>query len=198
MEVDLPACPDASSSRKRRRKGRIIQKGYHKYERSDARRVAAREFLSNISLDNHILPRSQNFDDGTVHEPAEGVISRPISSASRHSNAVILTEEHLEMFGEGRLGDIALDSLPQLQHQSPSKLLASKSLDYGFGTPSPSNYKPVPFSHSISVMDSQSGDRRSAISALAHKRQLTMDTGPAIYSLSSLSYAHAELLPDSR
>ena len=194
MEGDTTIWPDVSNSRKRRKKGRIIQKGYPKYERSDARRVAAKAFLSSIPLDNHILPRARKVDESTVCEPAEGAPSRPISSASRHSNAVVLGDEHsnLEVLGESRLYEITLDNLAQLQHSSPSKLLPSKSLDYTFGTLSPANYKSLPFSHSV---DSQSTDRRPTSVLLAHKRGRA---GPSVYNFNSLSYSHAELLTDSR
>lgn len=40
-------------NKKKRRRNRFIKQGYHKSEREDARRVAARAFLSGIPLDSH-------------------------------------------------------------------------------------------------------------------------------------------------
>ena len=199
MEVDSTVGPDTSNSKKRRKKGRIIQKGYHKSEREDARRVAAKAFLSGINLDSNIQPRLQlkDLDELNIgHEAVEVTASRPISSASRHSNAVFLGDEALyttDVSGEGRLYEIALDSLPQLQYPSPSKIAPSKSLDYSLGTPSP--IKPVMFSHSISVLETQA-ERRQAI--ILNKRQQSFDHSPAVYFMSTLSGAQAEWLLDSR
>ena len=57
-QVEVPC------SSKRYRHGRFLKQGYHKSERSDARREAARLFLSGITLDknrsfNVLTPRSQ-------------------------------------------------------------------------------------------------------------------------------------------
>ena len=192
---------EASSSKRRRKKGRIIQKGYHKSEREDARRVAAKAFLSGILLDSNIQPRIQpkDFDElHKSHEAFEATSSRPISSASRHSNAVFLGDEAVnstDVSGEeGRLYEIALDSLPQLQHPSPSKIAPSKSLDYSFiGTPSPA--KPVVFSHSVSMLETPAEIRRNALST---KRWHSLDNSPVVYCSNTLSGMQAEVLLDSR
>lgn len=208
LEVGSAVGPEASNTRKRRKKGRIIQKGYHKSEREDARRVAAKAFLSGIILDSNFLPRVQLRDSDELNTLAgqeinSGSFSRPISSASRHSNTIGFGDEalpsHIDVSGEGRLYEIALDNLPQLQHSSPSKLVPSKSLDYSFGTPSPGNYKPVLFSHSVSVIESQSDKRQNSVFiASAHKRWQAVDNSSAVYHLTSLSSANADLLVDSR
>lgn len=204
LDVDSAVGTDIPNSRKKRKKGRIIQKGYHKSEREDARRVAAKAFLSGIFLDSHLQPQTQPIahdpEVNTVHEAFDSTPSRPTSDSSRHSNVLLLGDESLqantEVSGEGRLYEIALDTLPQLQHSSPSRMTPSKSLDYNFGTPSP--VKPVVFSHSASVFETQSERRQANIMALAHKRWQALDASPAVYHLSSLTDKHPDWLVDSR
>jgi hypothetical protein len=201
LAVDSTGGPEAPNSKRRRKKGRKIQKGYHKSEREDARRVAAKAFLSGILLDSNIQPRLQPKDLDELHrshEAFEGTSSRPISSASRHSNAVFLGDEAVasgaDVSGEeGRLYEIALDSLPQLQYPSPSKIVPSKSLDYNFiGTPSPA--KPVVFSHSVSMLETPV-ERRNVLNT---KRWHSFDNSPAVYCLNTLSGVQADVLLDSR
>ena len=200
LAVDSTGGPDTSSTKRRRKKGRIIQKGYHKSEREDARRVAAKAFLSGILLDSNIQPRLHLKDLGELHkshEAYEATASRPISSASRHSNAVFLGDEAVNSTddsGEGRLYEIslAMDSLPQLQHPSPSKVAPSKSLDYSLGTPSPA--KPVVFSHSVSMLETPA-ERRNVLNT---KRWQVFDSSPAVCCLNTLSSVQAEVLLDSR
>ena len=200
LAVDSTGGPEAPNSKKRRKKGRIIQKGYHKSEREDARRVAAKAFLSGILLDSNIQPRLQPKDLDELHkshEAFEGTSSRPISSASRHSNAVFLGDEAVnstDISGEeGRLYEIGLDSLAQLQHPSPSKMAPSKSLDSNFiGTPSPA--KPVVFSHSVSMLETPA-ERRNILNA---KRWHSFDNSPAVFCLNTLSGVQTEVLLDSR
>ena len=201
LAVDSTGGPEAPNSKKRRKKGRIIQKGYHKSEREDARRVAAKAFLSGILLDSNIQARLQPKDLDELHkshEAFEGTSSRPISSASRHSNAVFLGDEAVnstDISGEeGRLYEIGLDSLAQLHVPSPSKMPPSKSLDSNFiGTPSPA--KPVVFSHSISMLESTPAERRNILNT---KRWHSFDSSPAVCCLNTLSGVQAEVLLDSR
>ena len=196
LAVDSTGGPDASNTKRRRKKGRIIQKGYHKSEREDARRVAAKAFLSGILLDSNIQPRLQLKDLDELHkshEAFEATASRPISSASRHSNAVFLGDEAMnntDVSGEGRLYEIALDSLPQLQYPSPSKVAPSKSLDYSLGTPSPA--KPVVFSHSVSMLETPA-ERRNVL-----KKWQSFDKSPVVCCLNTLSGVQAETLLNSR
>lgn len=200
--------PDAPNSRRRRKKGRIIQKGYHKSEREDARRVAAKAFLSGIVLDSNFQPRVQYQGDpeevNTLidHNINEVSFSRPISSASRHSNALGLPDEtvpnNVDVSGEGRLYEIALDNLPQLQHSSPSKLVPSKSLDYTFGTPSQGSHRPVSFSHSVSMVDGQYEKRQGNVLMSGQRKWQTVDSSPAVYYVNTLSGVHPEFLVDSR
>lgn len=198
LAVDSTGGSEAPNSKRRRKKGRKIQKGYHKSEREDARRVAAKAFLSGILLDSNIQPRLQPKDVDELyrsHEAFEGASSRPISSASRYSNAVFLGDEAVtDVSGEeGRLYEIALDSLPQLQYPSPSKMVPSKSLDYNFiGTPSPA--KPVVFSHSVSMLETPA-ERRNVLNT---KRWHSFDNSPAVYCLNTLSSVQPEVLLDSR
>lgn len=201
LAVESTGCPEVSNTKRKRKKGRIIQKGYHKSERGDARRVVAKAFLSGILLDSNIQPRLQPRDTDELHkahEAFEGTSSRPISSASRHSNAVFLGDEAVYITDvsageEGRLYEIALDSLPQLQHPSPSKIPPSKSLDYSLtGTPSPA--KPVLFSHSISMLETPA-ERRNVLNT---KRWHSFDNSPAVCCLNTLSGVQAEVLLDSR
>ena len=195
LAVDSTGGPEAPNSKKRRKKGRIIQKGYHKSEREDARRVAAKAFLSGILLDSNIQPRLQSKDLDELHkshEAFEGTSSRPISSASRHSNAVFLGDEAVnttDISGEeGRLYEIGLDSLAQLHVPSPSK-----SLDSNFiGTPSPA--KPIVFSHSVSMLETPA-ERRNILNT---KRWHSFDSSPAVCCLNTLSGVQAEVLLDSR
>ena len=204
LAVDSTAV-DASNARKKRKKSRIIQKGYHKSQRGDARRVAAKAFLSGIVLDRNFQPPVTLRDSGEqgsflgYDRTADSALSRPISSASRHSNALFLGDESLyvDVSGEGRLYEIALDNLPQLLHHSPSKVAPSKSLDYGTGTPL-INYKPVGINHSVSVTESQSERRRANILALAHKKWQALDYTPAVYHLNTLTDTNSDWLVDSR
>ena len=205
----LEVGPEATNSRRRRKKGRIIQKGYHKSEREDSRRVAAKAFLSGIILDSNFQPPVHQRDPEGVntlidHNIIEVSFSRPISSASRHSNALGLLDEtvpnNADVSGEGRLYEIALDNLSQLQHSSPSKVVPSKSLDYNFSTlsPGPANYKPVTFSHSVSMIEAQYEKRQGSVLTSAHRRWQAVDNSPAVYHINTLSGVHPEYLVDSR
>lgn len=208
LEVGSTLVPETSTSKRRRKKGRIVQKGYHKSQRADARRVAAKEFLSGIVLDSNYQARRPPRDSGDVstlmgHEFGDGAASRPISAASRHSNALFLGDEYLhvntDVSGEGRLYEIALDNLPQLQHQSPSKIQPSKSLDYSFGSYSPAlSQRPVVLNHSVSMFESQSDRKQANILVPAHKRWQTMDNSPTVHYLNTLLDTNAEWLMDSR
>ena len=204
----LEVCPDVPNSRRRRKKGRIIQKGYHKSEREDARRVAAKAFLSGIILDSNFQPRVHYQRDleevNTLidHNINDVSLSRPMSPASRHSNAFGFPDEtvpnNVDVSGEGRLYEIALDNLPQLEHSSPSKLVPSKSLDYSFGTPSQGSHKPVSFSNSVSMIDGQYEKRQGNVLMPVQRRWQTVDNSPAVYYVNTLSGVHAEFLVDSR
>ena len=93
-QVEVPC------SSKRYRRGRFLKQGYHKSERSDARREAARLFLSGITLDKNrsftvLTPRSQLPTVALTQEEA-------LSSAGNALGSVIegntpLKLDHLQM-----------------------------------------------------------------------------------------------------
>lgn len=205
LSVESTVGPGVTNSKRKRKKGRIIQKGYHKSGREDARRVAAKAFLSGILLDTYIQPKLQLNDLAELSESQEatdGSVSRPISSASRYSNAVLITAGSDEanittdlISGEGRLYELALDSLPQLQHHSPYKSAPFKSTDGSLGSPSPA--KQATFNHSVSVFETQA-ERRNIFNASSKKWQSLDSSSAAVYSLNTLSGVQAEMLLDSR
>ena len=78
----------SSQSRKRRKKNRFFKQGYHKAERHDARRVAARAFLSGITRDSHLQRREPVASEEAVSAPYS---PGPTSVASRR--ALVLAED---------------------------------------------------------------------------------------------------------
>ena len=127
-------------SRRKRKKGRFIKQGYHKSERDDARRVAARAFLSGITLDSHL----QSVGGGPMDVSSDVSLApyspRPTSVASMHSRMVA---DDLAIQGNAsvelglKLYEIQLDFAQQTQ-QSLHKLTPSKSaVDKTFEASSP-------------------------------------------------------------
>lgn len=53
-ETEISHHHTSSHLRRRKKKSRYIKQGYHKSERDDSRRVAARSFLSGITRDSHL------------------------------------------------------------------------------------------------------------------------------------------------
>ena len=89
--LDLP-----QPNHRRRPKSCFIKQGYHKSERDDARRVAARTFLRRITLDGQrISPR---------HSPMQGSHLTP-----QHTSI----SESLKRISDGRLSPFSLPSLLQ-------------------------------------------------------------------------------------
>lgn len=71
--------------RKKRKKSRYLKQGYHKSERDDCRRVAARAFLSGITRDSH-LQVQQNLVQAPASEEDENATSFvTIPSSRKHS-----------------------------------------------------------------------------------------------------------------
>ena len=118
-------------SRRRRKKGRFIKQGYHKSERDDARRVAARAFLSGITLDSHL----QSVGGGPSDVSGDGPYSpRPTSVASMHSRMVAddLAAQGSASIELGlKLYEIQLDFAQHTQHikLTPSKGAADKTFE---------------------------------------------------------------------
>ena len=137
-----------SHSRKRRKKSRLIKQGYHKSERDDARRVAARAFLSGIPLDSQQqslfpvgLPPDASYQSQLRQDVLNSTITsqRPPSSVSRHSNVLQVDGDQLLVPGvPDRPHDMVLDS-PKLYHMyrqhSPAKVQYSRSLDRDLESP---------------------------------------------------------------
>ena len=169
-ELVVVEAPHTNSGR-RRRKNRFIKQGYHKSERDDARRVAARTFLSGIVLDSHlqqqeqqILESTSQFESsshGQIFQERSGSLrftpTRPLSSMSRQSNALQLMDEssntEFGLLGDRKLYElgIALESLPQFHYYSPSKAALSKSSERSSSSPM------YPLSL---VMDSSSSEKK--------------------------------------
>lgn len=78
----------SSQSRKRRKKNRFLKQGYHKAERHDARRVAAKAFLSGITRDSHLQRREPVASEETASAPYS---PGPTSVASRR--ALVISED---------------------------------------------------------------------------------------------------------
>ena len=121
--------------RRKRKKGRFIKQGYHRSERDDARRVAARAFLLGITLDSHLQQRAGSFCETGAAPRSPG----PLSVSSRQSRGLKGENTSLQAGPSAselsrRLQDIQLDMLSQ---NYPPKLTASKSLDQQFDSPLP-------------------------------------------------------------
>lgn len=118
-------------SRRRHRKGRFLKQGYHKSERDDARRVAARTFLSRIQLDSHLQRGeviSETTSDGNVVAYSPG----PYSISSRKSRTL---GEDISLEAESSATELTV-AMPRKPHeisreltQQSFKLVTSKSLD---------------------------------------------------------------------
>lgn len=141
-----------TSTGRRRRKNRFIKQGYHKSEREDARRVAARAFLSGIVLDSHLrqqnqdnlesINQSESISHGQIFQERSGSFrftpNRPLSSMSRHSNPLQLTDDNsatdLLLSGARKLYELGI-ALDISHHHSPSKSALSKSFDRSSTSP---------------------------------------------------------------
>lgn len=153
--VQASLSPDVQSqctshSRKKRKKSRLIKQGYQKSERDDARRVAARTFLSGIPLDSQQpalfpvgLPPDVSYQSQLFQDAYNAAITpqRPPSTVSRHSNAIQMDGDQLLVSGipiPDRPHDVILDS-PKLYHiyqqHSPVKVQYSRSLDRDLESP---------------------------------------------------------------
>lgn len=63
--------------RKKRKKSRYLKQGYHKSERDDCRRVAARAFLSGITRDSHLRVQQQQAPTSEEGENPSTVVTLP-------------------------------------------------------------------------------------------------------------------------
>lgn len=164
--VDTESIQNDLPPRRRRRKGRFIKQGYHRSEREDARRVAARAFLSGITLDSHL----QQF-----HRSRE---NSPTPVAGEQGNK--LTEDSCLPDGPSaaslrpitpprRLHELLLDT--SSLHYSPYKIYPSKSHDNSLN--SPVSAKPFDIGHSASYIESVVGENLgwAVLSAVPERRQ---------------------------
>lgn len=90
---------EAPCSSKRHRRGRILKQGYHKSERKDARREAARAFLSGITLDTNrsftvLSPRSQLPTVALAQEEALTSVGNVLGGGSEGNTP--LKSDHLQ------------------------------------------------------------------------------------------------------
>ena len=133
--------------RKKRKKSRYLKQGYHRSERDDYRRVAARAFLLGITRDSH-LREPQPDDRGEAPAAEEGInasplvqIVSPVRKGSIDSTVDALygpsppltpvSEAHYSPTLKRLAADMSFDSCQQqlLSHQ----LGTSRSLDQVLG-----------------------------------------------------------------
>lgn len=127
--------------RKRRKKSRFIKQGYHKSERDDSRRVAARSFLSGITRDSHLqnpgqVPAQDEGSTGNLFLPTS--LSRklsiigPAGSIEKEPSppsTPVLEARYLSSPTSKLLHDVSLES----PKRTPTKhilLAGTKSLDH--------------------------------------------------------------------
>ena len=177
-EPQLPQQPqDSAHLRKKKKKNRYLKQGYHKSERDDSRRVAARAFLSGITRDSHL--RAQQSQAPTLEEDDKrsSFIATPISR--QRSNVSVgavavgsdipsppstpVLEAHYTFM---RTSDVCAESPSRQQLQIPMKYIAtgnSKSLDEVVETLS---YHQLTGSHSLDYAEHSSVDEHT--SSLLH------------------------------
>lgn len=163
---------NATHSRRKRKKGRFIKQGYHKSERDDARRVAARAFLSGITLDSH---RQPSMGGGPMEVPSDISLAyspRPVSAASVHSRVItdeLATQGSSSMELGLKLYEIQLDFAQQPSH----KLTPSKSaVDKSFEASSP--VYPYLLNRSASCIESPVTERSFGFANPIHERRHQM------------------------
>ena len=166
----------AIHTRRRRKKARFIKQGYHKSERDDARRVAARTFLSGITLDRHLRQGA-----GILENYIPSYSPGPHSVASRHSK--ISSDDTSIQLGLSSTNVIIRPTTPpsrrlhEILQDSPFKVVPSKSLDQQAYSP----VHPYLVNRSMSCIESPVSentfwsDRRQLLQ-LAHSRWHSLPT----------------------
>lgn len=155
--LDVPAVGQAgkhlqTQSRKRHKKGKLIKQGYSKFEKDDARRVAARTFLSGIPLDsNHLSVSPASGVSHRVQEMHSLALQRQPSSVSRHShtlqidgiNPPLAPTDH----APDRLHDMSIESpVKQVHvHQKQSPVRQSQSFVRDLESPAHELVFPKPY-----------------------------------------------------
>ena len=141
-----PQPQNSAQLRKKRKKSRYVKQGYHRSERDDYRRVAARAFLLGITRDSHlrVLERQQSdrgqapaADEGRNASPLAMVVSPtrkgsivPAGDAPSPPSTPVLEARYFPTFKRPTTADMSLDPS---QLQFPQQLGASRSLDQGLG-----------------------------------------------------------------
>ncbi|CAI8015971.1 hypothetical protein GBAR_LOCUS9859 [Geodia barretti] len=141
-----PQPQNSAQLRKKRKKSRYVKQGYHRSERDDYRRVAARAFLLGITRDSHlrVLERQQSdrgqapaADEGRNASPLAMVVSPtrkgsivPAGDAPSPPSTPVLEARYFPTFKIPTTADMSLDPS---QLQFPQQLGASRSLDQGLG-----------------------------------------------------------------
>ena len=139
-----PQPQDSAQLRKKRKKSRYVKQGYHRSERDDYRRVAARAFLLGITRDSHlhVLERQQSdqapaAEEGRNASPLAMVVTPirkgsivPAGDAPSPPSTPVLEARYFPTFKRPTNADMSLDPS---QLQLPQQLGASRSLDQGLG-----------------------------------------------------------------
>ncbi len=164
-------------SRRRRKKGRFIKQGYHRSEREDARRVAARTFLSSITLDSHLqrLHRSRDDISPPLYAPIHSVAGTHTGNYSDNILGPSATSANPITPPPRRLHELLLDT--GSLNTSPLKVSPSKGHESTLNSPVPMN--PFIGGRSMSYVESVIGDQplwtaftyAGTMSAMHEKRQ---------------------------
>ena len=176
--------------RKKKKKSRYLKQGYHKSERDDYRRVAARAFLSGITRDSHLREQQQHTqldlrqapsgeDGGNASSltlaipPARKSSIVPTGDAPSPPSTPVLEARYSPVFR--RTADLPADP----SQQQLLLMGASKSLDQAL-VESHSHHllSGIRTSHSVDYTDSGtpiSGENRSSLLHVAAKWPTTAE-----------------------
>ena len=158
-ETDVPQLQNNAHLRKKRKKSRYLKHGYHKSERDDYRRVAARAFLSGITRDSHLRVQ-QSRGQAPAPEEDENASSFITTAPSRKLSIVPLGSV------EGSNVPSSPPSTPVLEaHYSPTfKRTAEVYLEHLQQQPMPMRHVALGNSKSLDqVIESQSYHQLSRI-----------------------------------
>ncbi len=146
--VNVESIESGLPPRRRRKKGRFIKQGYHRSEREDARRVAARAFLSSITLDCHVQH---------LHRTREGTPPPSTAAVQNHDFSEDVFVPSVAVASTPptrRLHELVLDKSLQ---PSPFKTSPSKGHEHNLN--SPQSVKRFDIGHSMSYVESMIGEK---------------------------------------
>ena len=183
--------------RKKRKKSRYVKQGYHKSERDDYRRVAARAFLSGITRDSHLCDRPSYRSQAPPSEKSGLSLALTISPARKSSIIVLAIDAPsppstpvLEARYSPALKQVDLRSHHDPSH--PQQLTSSRSLEQVVQVAESSHLQyrlsGVRTSHSVDYTDSATDHARSSLLHVAAKCPTSAEGAIYEQSLPSTQY----------